>query len=324
SMRDLSWFLRYVTYAIVAGDASILTVNTQGLRGVMPEDITEATLVALREMRWRSLRYFPEDAEAIALIQEPFDATIAAFLVEKPAVQVRLGTSSYQQGLQLPESYSLSAQHLRFVWKPHMAETELQALIQAAYRQVFERDIVRELGVALTGLESQFRSGALSTKEFIRQLGHSRLYRDQFYEPFVISRVIELAVRHFLGRAISTPQEFRKYFEVISTGGLHHLIDSLLDTSEYSDYFGEDTVPYLRGLGQEAQECRNWSAQIHLFQYRTVVQKVPQSMNLLEPPVHPNQHAYGASHDPLEIQFGAIFPPAPFIMESTGESLLIF
>ncbi|MEO1561420.1 MAG: photosystem I reaction center subunit XI, partial [Cyanobacteria bacterium J06632_19] len=32
SMRDLSWFLRYITYAIVAGNDSILTVNVRGLR----------------------------------------------------------------------------------------------------------------------------------------------------------------------------------------------------------------------------------------------------------------------------------------------------
>jgi phycobilisome core-membrane linker protein len=308
SMRDLSWFLRYVTYAIAAGDSSILTINTRGLRGVMPEDIAEATLVSLREMRWRSLRYFQEDAEAIALIREPFDATIEAYLVEKPLVQVRLGASNDQQGLQLPESYAIAVPHHRFVMKPHLAETEVQAVIKAAYRQVFERDIAHELGIALTELESQFRSRAFSTKEFIRQLGHSRLYRDQFYEPFSISRVIELATRHFLGRAISSAEEFRHYFNVISNGGLHALVDTLIDSSEYSDYFGEETVPYLRGLGQEAQECRNWSAQIHLFKYSAVVQKIPQFMNLLEHPVLPNQHAYGESHDPLEIQFGAIFP----------------
>ncbi|NJL23068.1 MAG: hypothetical protein HC895_23205 [Leptolyngbyaceae cyanobacterium SM1_3_5] len=57
SMRDLSWFLRYITYAIAAGDCSILTANVEGLRGVIPEDVTEATIVALGEMRWRSLRF---------------------------------------------------------------------------------------------------------------------------------------------------------------------------------------------------------------------------------------------------------------------------
>nr|RNJ67180.1 MAG: photosystem I reaction center subunit XI [Leptolyngbya sp. IPPAS B-1204] len=311
SMRDLDWFLRYVTYAIVADDSSILTVNARGLRGVIPEDVTEATIVALREMRWRTLGYFQQDAEAKAMIQEQFDALIAAYQVEKPPVQLRIGVSNQQQGLKLPESYALAATtRPKFVMKPQMAETEKQAVIKAAYRQVFERDITREYGVALTGLESRFRSNEFSTKEFIRQLGKSRLYRDLFYEPFTISRVIELAVRHFLGRGLYSLEEFQQYFDVITQGGLSALIDALIDSTEYTDYFGEETVPYLRGLGQEAQECRNWGAQINLFKYSAMARKLPQFVTLFgeyQKPL-PNQHPYGAGNDPLEIQFGAIFP----------------
>jgi phycobilisome core-membrane linker protein len=35
SLRDLSWFLRYATYAIVAGDPNIIAVNTRGLREII-------------------------------------------------------------------------------------------------------------------------------------------------------------------------------------------------------------------------------------------------------------------------------------------------
>ncbi|MDK2412057.1 photosystem I reaction center subunit X, partial [Aphanizomenon sp. 202] len=35
SLRDLSWFLRYATYAIVAGDPNIISVNTRGLREII-------------------------------------------------------------------------------------------------------------------------------------------------------------------------------------------------------------------------------------------------------------------------------------------------
>ncbi|PSN19852.1 photosystem I reaction center subunit X, partial [filamentous cyanobacterium CCP5] len=34
SLRDMSWFLRYVTYAIVAGDPNIISVNVRGLREI--------------------------------------------------------------------------------------------------------------------------------------------------------------------------------------------------------------------------------------------------------------------------------------------------
>jgi phycobilisome core-membrane linker protein len=96
-----------------------------------------------------------------------------------------------------------------------------------------------------------------------------------------------------------------------------------VDSSEYSDYFGEETVPYLRGLGQEAQECRNWGPQIDLFNYSAPFRKVPQFLTTFANYTHPlrDQHPYGIGNDPLEIQFGAIFPketrepknrPAPF------------
>ncbi|MDE5094745.1 MAG: photosystem I reaction center subunit XI, partial [Trichodesmium sp. St11_bin5] len=35
SLRDLSWFLRYITYAIVAGDYNILSVNVRGLKEII-------------------------------------------------------------------------------------------------------------------------------------------------------------------------------------------------------------------------------------------------------------------------------------------------
>jgi phycobilisome core-membrane linker protein len=326
SMRDLDWFLRYVVYAIAAGDCSILTVNVRGLRGVIPEDVTEATIVSLREMRWRSLGYFKSDAAARAIIQEPFDVAIAEYQVEKPPMQVRLGVANDQQGLQLPSSYAVVARP-RFVFKPGLAETEMQAVIKAAYRQVFERDVTREYGVMLTALESRLRSGEYSTQEFVRQLGLSRLYRDLCYEPFSISRVIERATRHFLGRGLSSIEEFQRYFEVISTGGLSALVNTLVDSPEYADYFGEETVPYLRGLGQEAQECRNWGAQHQLFQMNAA--KVPQFITRFgeaQQPL-PNQHPYGAGNDLLEIQFGTIFPQRghekPHEFGSTHRRILI-
>lgn len=324
SLRDLSWFLRYITYAIAAGDESILTVNTKGLRGVIPEDVTVATTVALKEMRWKSLSYFQGDAEATEIIQHYFDALIEAYQVEKPPAKVRQGISNHQQGLKLPEAYTLSADvRPKFVMKPVLSATDKQAAIKAAYRQVFECDINRAYGLGLGDLESKVKSGNISMKEFIRSLGKSRLYRRQFYEPYTISRVIELAFRHFLGRGLGSPEEFQDYFDIISKHGLPALIDALVDSSEYADYFGEETVPYLRGWGQEAQECRNWGVQFALFKFSAPVRKVPQFVTLFSNYQKPlsNQHPYGAGNDALEIQFGAIFPddtrnpsphPAPF------------
>ncbi|HHP7243974.1 MAG TPA: phycobilisome rod-core linker polypeptide, partial [Elainellaceae cyanobacterium] len=310
SLRDLGWFLRYITYAIVAGDTSILSINVRGLRGVIPDDVTLATVVALREMQWKAVNYF-RDTNAAGVVRRYFDILITDYQVEKPPSRARPGISNHHQGLQLPQSYFHEADRApKLVMKSGLSEAEKQEAIHAAYRQVFERDVTQAYGVSFTELESQVKSGMVSMKEFVRHLGKSRLYRQQFYEPFVISRIIELAFRHFLGRGISCIEEFQDYFEVISDGGLPALVDALVDSQEYADYFGEETVPYLRSLGQDAQECRNWGPQLDLFRYSAPVRKVPQFITTFghyQKPL-PNQHPYGVGNDPLEIQFGAIFP----------------
>ncbi|MEO0768504.1 MAG: phycobilisome rod-core linker polypeptide, partial [Cyanobacteria bacterium J06649_4] len=305
------WFLRYVTYAIVAGDTSILSINTKGLRGVIPEDVTLATTVALREMQWKSLSYFPAESAAAALVRQYFNVLIDDYQVEKPSARLRNGVSNYHQGLSLPASYEDSASAMpRWTMKCDLPDIEKEAVIKAAYRQVFERDISKLYGEKLTELVSQVKEGRRSMASFIQQLGKSRLYRQLYYEPYTISRAIELACRHFLGRGLSCIDEFQQYFERIATEGFPDLIDTLVGSQEYSDYFGEETVPYIRGLGQEAQACRNWGPQLDLFKYSAPVRKVPQFVTTFagyRQPL-PNQHPYGVGNDPLEIQFGAIFP----------------
>jgi phycobilisome core-membrane linker protein len=325
SLRDLSWFLRYLTYAIVAGDPSIITVNTRGLREIIENACsTDATIVALQTMRAASLDYFKRDKEAKDIVSEYFDVLISEFKAPTPSDKLRQRPSADQQGLQLPQSYFNAAEkRQKFVMKTGLSALEKIAVIKAAYRQIFERDITRAYSQSISYLESQVKNGDISMKEFVRRLGKSPLYRKQFYEPFINSRAMELAFRHFLGRGPSSREEVQNYFAIISKGGLSALIDALIDSEEYSDYFGEETVPYIRGLGQEAQECRNWGMQQDLFNYSAPFRKVPQFITTFakyDRPL-PDQHVYGSGNDPLEIQFGAIFPketrnpstkPAPF------------
>ncbi len=105
-------------------------------------------------------------------------------------------------------------------------------------------------------------------------------------------------------------KEFQKYFSVLSVRGLDGLIDSLLNSSEYADYFGEETVPYARSLGEEAQECSNWGPQLDLLNYSAPFRKIPQFITLFSDYAKnlPDQHPYGLSNDYLSVQFGAIFP----------------
>lgn len=335
SLRDLSWFLRYITYAIVAGDPNILAVNVRGLRELIEGACSSAaTIVALQEMRQTALGYFRNDATATEILRQYFDVAITEFRAPTPSNKLRQRPSADQQGLTLPQIYfNASQRRPKFVMKPGLSATEKSEVVKATYRQIFERDIIRAYGLRISDLESKVKNGELSMKEFVRRLAKSPLYRKQFYEPFINSRALELAFRHILGRAPSSREEVQRYFDVISRKGLAGVVDALVDSQEYSDYFGEETVPYLRGLGQEAQECRNWGPQFDLFNYSAPFRKVPQFITLFaayDRPF-PDQHPYGSGNDPLEIQFGAIFPketrnptasPAPFTKDT--RRLLIY
>nr|YP_009399725.1 phycobilisome linker polypeptide [Digenea simplex]ARW69544.1 phycobilisome linker polypeptide [Digenea simplex] len=312
SLRDLDWFLRYLTYAIIAGDTNILAVNIRGLRELIDNACSSAAaIVALREMRKFSVNLFEDDAEAKQLVQQYFNVIIFEFESSGSSDKVRKRVSNDLQGLRLPQIYNQAGvSNRRFIMKSSLSIDEKQSVIAACYRQIFERDISKAYNLQFSDLESQVKIGQLSIKEFIRAIGKSSIYRKQFNQPFVNSRVIELSLKHFLGRGLSSLQEFKKYFSFVSTRGLDGLIDNLINSQEYADYFGEETVPYARGLGEEAQESRNWGPQLNLFNYSTVFRKVPEFLTLFADYKAnlPDQHPYGLSNDPFSIQFGAIFP----------------
>ncbi len=325
SLRDLSWFLRYTTYAIVAGDPNILAMNTRGLREIIEAACsTDATIVALQEMKRAAISYLRNDKEATDIVTTYMNVAIAEFKAPTPSNKARQRNSGDLQGLSLPQSYFNSAERRqKFVMKNGLSSTEKNDVVKAAYRQIFERDITRAYSLSISDLESKVKNGEISVREFVRRMGKSPLYRDQFFSPYINSRALELAFKHFLGRAPESREEVQKYFAIVSKGGLAALIDALINSTEYSDYFGEETVPYQRGLGQEAQPARNWGAQFDLFNYAAPLRKIPQFITLFaayKQPL-PDQHVYGSGNDPLEIQFGAIFPketkspsatPAPF------------
>nr|ATG31120.1 LCM [Griffithsia pacifica]5Y6P_a2 Chain a2, LCM [Griffithsia pacifica]5Y6P_b2 Chain b2, LCM [Griffithsia pacifica] len=312
SLRDLDWFLRYLTYAIVAGDTNILSVNIRGLRELIDNACSSAAAsVALREMRKVAVTLFDNDSASQELVKEYFNVIINEFDQSRLSDKLRKRASIDLQGLKLPQSYAMAGiLKPKFVMKSSLSADEKNTVVKACYRQVFERDIAKAYNIQFSGLESQVKTGQLSIKEFVRALGKSSIYRQQFHENFVDSRVVELSFKHFLGRGISSLEEFQKYFAILSSNGLYSLIDSLLNSLEYSDYFGEETVPYFRDLGQEAQESKNWGAQIALFNYSAVFRKKPQFITLFSDYQNnlPDQHAYGLTNDPLVTQFGAIFP----------------
>ena len=325
SVRDMGWFLRYVGYALVAGDPSILSVNTRGLRDILLKNCSlTATNVALQEMRAASAQLLRELPEARRLTIDCFNVLLQELAVATPSTRQKPG-SAVRQGLQLPAIYALAAETAqRFEMRPGLSGSEKMEVVKAAYRQVFERDIAKGYSQTPCPTEaSQLVQGKISMREFIRALGRSKEYRTQFYGRFVNSRVVELAYRHFLGRGISSLEEFRKAFSIVSEQGLNGLVDVLVNSSEYAQTFGEETVPYLRDLGEEAQESAGWGSNRRLFRFSAPFEGAPQYVTLYASYRQPlgDQHVYGGGNDPVGNQYGAIFPsstasiatrPAPF------------
>lgn len=127
-------------------------------------------------------------------------------------------------------------------------------LIMAAYRQIFHEQQMLSFN-RQTFLESQLRSGQITVREFIRGLVTSDIFRSQNYNVNNNYRFVQLCVNRVLGREIYSERETLAWSIVLATEGLNGFIDTLLDSNEYLEAFGDDVVPYQRrrNLPQRSQ-----------------------------------------------------------------------
>ncbi|MBD2104511.1 phycobilisome rod-core linker polypeptide [Leptolyngbya sp. FACHB-261] len=124
-------------------------------------------------------------------------------------------------------------------------EDDVQALIWVAYRQIFSEHLILE-SYRQKFLESQLKNRKISVREFIRGLGKSEVYRQLVMETNSNYRLVDISFKRFLGRATHDQGEQIAQSIVIANQGLGGFIDSLVDSEEYLQAFGEDAVPYQR------------------------------------------------------------------------------
>jgi phycobilisome rod-core linker protein len=124
-------------------------------------------------------------------------------------------------------------------------EKDMDALIWAAYRQIFSEHLIIA-SYRQKFLESQLKNRQISVREFIRGLGKSEPYYRLVMETNSNYRLVDLSFTRFLGRASYGKDEQIANSIIIATKGLEGFIDSILESSEYLDNFGEDIVPYQR------------------------------------------------------------------------------
>lgn len=121
--------------------------------------------------------------------------------------------------------------------------TDMGALIEAAYRQIFFHAFKWDREPFL---ESQLRNGQITVRDFVRGLVLSKTFYNSFYEKNSNYRFVEHCVERVLGRQVYNEREKIAWSIVVATKGIQGFIDELLDSEEYLDNFGYDTVPYQR------------------------------------------------------------------------------
>jgi phycocyanin-associated rod linker protein len=142
---------------------------------------------------------------------------------------------------------------------------DVQAVICAAYRQVFGNDHLM-LSERLTGAESLLKQGNLSVREFVRALALSDLYRTKFFQGVFQVRAIELNFKHLLGRAPHDQAEICTHLDRYIEQGYEAEINSYIDSAEYQDNFGDMIVPYHRGFSrQNGQTTADFNRMFQLY-----------------------------------------------------------
>lgn len=126
-----------------------------------------------------------------------------------------------------------------------LSSSEIDELIQAAYRQIFnEQQMLRSN--RQRKLESQLRNSQITVRDFIRGLVLSESFRERNYEVNNNYRFVQMCVQRLLGRDVYQEREKLAWSIVLATSGLEGFVDALIDSEEYLDNFGYDTVPYQR------------------------------------------------------------------------------
>jgi phycobilisome rod-core linker protein len=121
--------------------------------------------------------------------------------------------------------------------------SDMGNLINAAYRQVFFHAFKWDREIAL---ESQLRNRQITVRDFIRGLLLSNTFLDSFYSKNSNYRFVEHCIQKVLGRKVYSNAEKIAWSAVVMTKGVKGFVDELLNSDEYIENFGDNTVPYHR------------------------------------------------------------------------------
>ena len=113
-------------------------------------------------------------------------------------------------------------------------------VIEKCYRQIFFHAMTSDRDPCL---ESQFISGSITVRDFIRGL----LLSERFYRGYIEcnsnDQIVEQVVGRVLGRPVYGDDERRSWSIVIAEQGFSGFADTILNSSEYLERFSNDEIP---------------------------------------------------------------------------------
>ena len=127
-------------------------------------------------------------------------------------------------------------------WDSH----EVLHLVNQIYQQVLERSVLNADGNSTDSgwmyYSDKLRRGEMSIRDVVRALGLSQEYAERFIIPNANANAVRFCYKHFLARE---PEEkgLNYWTQQSMIGGWPVVILGLVDSDEYTERFGDDTVP---------------------------------------------------------------------------------
>lgn len=134
-----------------------------------------------------------------------------------------------------------------YVYRVEDASTpsDFNALIWATYRQVFNEQETLKFNRQIA-LETQLKNRTITVRDFVRGLAKSERFYRLVVEPNNNYRLVEVCLKRLLGRSPYNQEETIAWSIQIATLGWSNFVDALLNSDEYLEAFGDNTVPYQR------------------------------------------------------------------------------
>jgi hypothetical protein len=128
--------------------------------------------------------------------------------------------------------------------------SDADSAVDAVYRQVLERSS----GSEGNARAEQLRNGQTSVRDIVREVAKSPEHRQRFLStrgPNDRVNAVTALYRHLLARA-PDQEGLASHVQGLANGNVDAIIDTIIDSPEYQEKFGNDTVP-----GGARRYCRD-------------------------------------------------------------------